>query len=75
MTASQRRAVMALLPEPIRTAIPDSPVGRLHVVSLVEVCVGDPNGRRALYDTLELALGTDSADLRRVRDVFDRHWR
>jgi nucleoside phosphorylase len=70
----QRRVVMATLPEPIRTAVPDSTVGRLHAVSLVDVCMNHPGGRDILRRTLELTLGPDSYDLRRVLEVFEEHW-
>jgi nucleoside phosphorylase len=70
----QRRAVLAELPERIRTAVPESVVPRIHVVGLVRTCRRDPGGREALLDALRLVLGPASADYEDIQAVIDRHW-
>ncbi|MGI5152600.1 effector-associated domain 2-containing protein [Plantactinospora sp. CA-294935] len=70
----QRRAVLNMLPEHIRTAVPDSVVGRLHVVGLVRTCEHYPGGREALLDALRLTFGVDDPDYRRINGIVERHW-
>ncbi|MEN3613727.1 hypothetical protein AAH979_29780 [Plantactinospora sp. ZYX-F-223] len=70
----QRRAVINMLPEHIRTAVPDSVVGRLHVVGLVRTCEHYPGGREALLDALRLTFGADDPDYRRINGIVERHW-
>ncbi|GAA3731535.1 hypothetical protein GCM10022225_11760 [Plantactinospora mayteni] len=70
----QRRAVIALLPEHIRTAVPDSVLGRLHVVGLVRTCEHYPGGREALLDALRLTFGADDPEYRRINGIVERHW-
>jgi nucleoside phosphorylase len=70
----QRRAVLAQLPERIRTAVPDNVVARLHVVALVRTCEDFPDGRDALLDVLRLTLGADSAPFVRVQGVILDNW-
>jgi nucleoside phosphorylase len=70
----QRRAILALLPEHIRTAIPDSVVGRLHVVALVDTCQRYPDGRDALISALDRALGAESPEFLRLAAVIRENW-
>lgn len=70
----QRRAVLELLPERIRTSISDNSVPRLHVLALVQTCQRFPDGAQALLDALYLALGDDSPEVDRVAAVVGRHW-
>jgi nucleoside phosphorylase len=70
----QRRTVLGLLPERIRTQVPDNPVARLHVVGLVQTCQRYPDGAEKLLDALRVALGEDSHEVDRVAAVFAEHW-
>lgn len=70
----QRRAVLAQLPERIRTVVPDNVVARLHVVALVRTCEDSPDGRDALLDVLRLTLGADSPQFLRVEGVILDNW-
>lgn len=70
----QRRALLAQLPEHIRTAMPDNVVARLHVIGLVRTCEDFPDGRNALLDVLRLTLGADSVDFERVEAVILGNW-
>jgi len=70
----QRRAIFALLPPQIRSAIPDSVVGRLHVVGMVETCHRYPGGMAALLDALRLTLGEASPGYRNVENAVSRCW-
>lgn len=69
---NQRRAIIAGLPPSI--VVQDSAHGRLHIIEMVRACADRVGGRDALLDVLELSLGSDSDDFRRVRDTFDVHW-
>jgi nucleoside phosphorylase len=70
----QRRAIFALLPPHIRTAIPDSVVGRLHVVGMVETCQHFPDGMDALLDALRLTVGESSPAYQNAEQALLRHW-
>lgn len=70
----QRRAVLAQLPEGIRTAVPDNVVARLHVIGLVRTCEDFPDGRDALLDVLRLAIGADAPEFRRIEVVIQSNW-
>jgi nucleoside phosphorylase len=70
----QRRAIMALLPEHIRTTVPDNVNGRLHVVALVQTCFTVVDGRESLLDALRLSLPPQSLDLQRASAVINAHW-
>jgi nucleoside phosphorylase len=69
-----RRTVLGLLPQRIRTQVPDNPVGRLHVLGLVQTCQRFPDGAQALLGALHLALGEDSPEVERIAAVIDEHW-
>ncbi|HET8684069.1 MAG TPA: hypothetical protein VFM54_19685 [Micromonosporaceae bacterium] len=69
-----RREVMALLPQHIRTMVPDSTIARLHVVAMVQTCIDAPDGRESLLDALRAALPAQSADLQRAEAAIDQHW-
>jgi hypothetical protein len=72
----QRRAVLARLPTSIRTSIPEGGgTARLHVVALVDTCQAFPNGKEALLEALELALGAQSPRFNRVSAVIEANWR
>jgi hypothetical protein len=70
----QRRAIIAALPEKIRTAVPDNTVGRLHVIGIVRTCQDYPDGQEALLDALGLALGAESPEWRRTEAAIRAHW-
>jgi nucleoside phosphorylase len=70
----QRRAIMALLPEHIRTTVPDNVNGRLHVVALVQTCFTAADGRESLLGALRLSLPAQSLDLRRAAEIIETHW-
>jgi nucleoside phosphorylase len=70
----QRRAIMSLLPDHIRTMVADNVNGRLHVLAMVQTCVDAKDGRERLLDALRLALPPESADLRRAEAAIDEYW-
>jgi hypothetical protein len=70
----QRRAILALLPEHIRASVPDSVIGRLHVVALVQTCEGYADGRDALIGALRLALGAGSPGFQRSAGIIRANW-
>ncbi|HET8657952.1 MAG TPA: hypothetical protein VFM55_03030 [Micromonosporaceae bacterium] len=69
----QRRAIMALLPDEIRTMVPDNVNGRLHVVAMVQTCI-DMDGREGLLNALKVSLPSQSLDLRRVEETINSCW-
>jgi nucleoside phosphorylase len=70
----QRRAVISVLPDEIRGAVPDNPTPRLHVISIIQACQRFPDGMTTLVETLQVATG-DSPQMDRVRSIVDRSWR
>jgi nucleoside phosphorylase len=70
----QRRAILDELPDHIRTAVPASATGRLHVIGLVRTCEDFPGGADALLTALRLALGAASPEYLRVERVIRDNW-
>ncbi|HZN17877.1 MAG TPA: hypothetical protein VFB84_06750 [Micromonosporaceae bacterium] len=70
----QRRAVMALLPQHIRTMVPDNTTARLHVLAMVQTCIDASDGQESLRDALRDALPAQSLDLQRAEAAIDQHW-
>lgn len=70
----QRRAVLELLPVSIRTQIPDSTRGRIHLVGLVQTLDRHPGGRDAFVAALAAVLGEQSADFQNLNDLLAEHW-
>jgi hypothetical protein len=70
----QRRSVLELLPVDMRTQIPDSTRGRIHLVGLVQTLDRHPGGRDAFVAALVAVLGEQSAAFRNLTDVLAEHW-
>jgi nucleoside phosphorylase len=70
----QRRSVLAQLPGHIRVSIPDSVIGRLHLIGVVSACEQFPAGRDALLDVLRTALGSTSPEFGRIEKVIVANW-
>lgn len=70
----QRRAIMSLLPDHIRTMIADNVNGRLHILAMVQTCIDAEDGRESLLDALQLSLPVQSPHLQRATSVLHAHW-
>jgi hypothetical protein len=70
----QRRAVMSLLPDHIRTMIADNVNGRLHVLAMVATCVDADDGQESLLRALRLSLPAESGELRRAAAAIEEYW-
>ncbi|MBU2667888.1 hypothetical protein KOI35_30690 [Actinoplanes bogorensis] len=71
----QRREVIDQLPDYIRSAVPDNPAARLHVLALVRTCEDfEDDGRDALVGAIRIALGSSSPEFRRVSDIVTANW-
>jgi nucleoside phosphorylase len=70
----QRRAIMALLPDHIRTMIADNVHGRLHVLAMIQTCIDARDGRESLLAALRLSLPEQSPQLRQAVAVIDQYW-
>ena len=69
----ERRAVIASLPAGIRAQVPYSPVARLQIVSLLQVCASFQGGMAALLDAVRFAAAPDSVTLRRLSAALEAH--
>jgi nucleoside phosphorylase len=70
----QRRAIMSLLPDHIRTMIADNPNGRLHVLAMIQTCIDARGGRESLVGALRLSLPEESPRLLRTVATIDQFW-
>lgn len=68
-----RRTLIRQLPDFVRTAIPDNPQPRLHVLNVLQTCAGFPGGLEYLLTALRVVIGP-SPDMQRVESVIRTHW-
>ena len=72
---NQRGEVIDQLPEYIRTAISDNPIGRLHVLGIVRTCEDfEDEGLDALIGALRLSMGSASPEFRWLSEVVKANW-
>jgi hypothetical protein len=68
-----RRQIMLLMPPDIRSAVPDTPNARAHVVNWLRTCQNYRDGRAALVSALDLQVANRDG-LRRSLDVLNHLW-
>ena len=68
-----RRVLIRQLPVFLRTAVPDNPSPRLHVLNIIQTCASFEDGMDHLLAALRVVIGP-SPEMQRIEAVVRAHW-